>query len=152
MKTYIINVRSNEARRNHMISMLKKQNCIKNYSFMHSGDIEDINESIANKYFGGRLNSINPILSCAYKHILVYYALINDNENDYYLIFEDDIFLDDNFCKVLNNISTEIKNRDINKFIISLEDSSLQYVKNSSREKTHIYIKLKPEEWQGHIS
>lgn len=140
MKTFVLNVRTNELRRTHIISMLEKHACCSGYSFMHNGDLEDINDEIFKKYFGGELNTKRPIVSCNYKHYLIYCELQKDTKNKIFLVLEDDIYLSKNFCSQLNIIKKEIEERQLNNFIISLEESSLKYVKNSVRKKNiHLY-------------
>jgi len=135
MKTYIINVSTNEFRRNHMLNEISKNSCLKDNYFMHKGDLETITEDVLIKYFGGEFNSSSPAVSCAYKHILVYFETANNNQNKYSLILEDDTFLNANFCANLRSLLSEIKQRRLENFIISLEDSNLKYVKGSERKK-----------------
>lgn len=104
--------------------------------------MNSISDHIIKENFGGELEFLSPALSCAYKHLLVYYQLQDDAENDIYLVLEDDIVLYSNFCQKLNIIIEEIKSRNLSNFIISIEDSMLRYVKRSNRKKE---IVLYPE-------
>jgi GR25 family glycosyltransferase involved in LPS biosynthesis len=118
MKTYIINVSTNEPRRNHILNVISQNPCLRDYSFMHDGDLETISKEILTKYFGGKLNSLKPAVSCTYKHMLVYFELLKLKRSEYALILEDDIYLNDNFCEKLKNILNEIKkNRKLYYFI-----------------------------------
>lgn len=144
MKTFIINVSTNEFRRNHMLNLISKNSCIKDSLFIHEGDLDAISEDILKKYFGGELEELSPAVSCAYKHILAYYEASKLNQDEYSLILEDDIYLNDNFCSSLNNILNEIKQRELKNFLISLEESNLKYVKGSELEKgVLLYKKLR---------
>lgn len=135
MKTFIINVSTNKFRRNHMLNVISRNSCLKDNSFIHDGDLETISQEILAKYFSGELSSLSAAVSCAYKHILAYYEVLKLNQNEYSLILEDDIYLNDKFCIHLKNILNEIKQRKLKNFLISLEESNLKYVKGSERKK-----------------
>ena len=141
MITLIINVSTNEYRRNHMLNLISKNICLKDYCFIHDGDLEMISQDILAKYFGGELKSLTPAVSCAYKHILAYYELLKLSQSKYSLILEDDIYLKDDFCNNLKNILKEIEQRKLENFLISLEESNLKYVKGSEREKNVLLYK-----------
>jgi glycosyl transferase family 25 len=142
MKTYIVNVSTNLQRKNHMLEMLKQHDCLHDVHFMHEGDLDSITNQPMSSYFGGLLNEPSPTVSCAYKHLLIYEAMHNDTENEYALILEDDIFLDDHCCTMLSNIIAEIARRDLKNILISLEDSNLKYVERSQRiENQFLYAK-----------
>lgn len=126
-----------------MLNQIKNNSCIKNYSFVHEGDLDAITPEMLSCNFGGELNKISSVVSCAYKHILAYKALVQSAEN-IALILEDDIYLDSNFCKMISNIVSEIENRQLVNFLISLEDSNLKYIKNSQLQVgTFLYKRLK---------
>jgi len=141
MKTYIINVSTNEVRRNHMLNLISQNHCLTNSLFIHKGDLNSINNEVLNKYFGGELKTLSPAVSCAYKHILAYSEFINDVNTDYALILEDDIFFYQNFSEKIEKIIDEIKLNKIENFIISLEDSNLKYVKGSEIKKNKTLYK-----------
>ena len=98
--------------------------------FVHDGDMDAISPTILNQFFSGELSVLSPAVSCAYKHILAYKQILN-SDDEIALILEDDIFLEKDFCAKLEKIIAEIKERKLANFLISLEDSSLRYVKGS---------------------
>jgi glycosyl transferase family 25 len=124
-----------------MLHLISKNNCLKDYYFIHDGDLETISQDILANVFGGKLASLSPAVSCAYKHILAYYEVLKSNQGDYSLILEDDIYLNENFCTSLNNILSELKQRKLENVIVSLEESSLKYVKGSERKKNVLLYK-----------
>ncbi len=140
MKTLIINVSTNEHRKNHMLNLIAKNECLKDYYFIRDGDIDAISPEILSKYFDGELKELSSMVSCAYKHILAYKYLL-ENNLELALILEDDIYLHKDFCVKLNNIINEVKTRELSNLIISLEDSILQYVKGSELEKNKLLYK-----------
>jgi glycosyl transferase family 25 len=135
VKTYIINVSTNEQRRNHMLRLVREHACLSNYQFVHDGDIAAISEATFVQHFGGKHKSINGAVSCAYKHILAYRDMLKSENAAYFLVLEDDIFLHEHFCERLQKIIDEIKQRKLCNFLVSLEESSLEYVKGSELRK-----------------
>lgn len=141
MKTYIINVSTNEVRRQHMRRVLESQPCLDNYTFIQKGDINDITKEIHNQYFSGELSMIGPAVSCAYKHILAYKTIVEE-KRPLSLILEDDITFDRSLDNFVDLILAEISSRKLSNFIVSLEDSNLKYVKGSERRAGQkLYIK-----------
>lgn len=141
MKTYIINVSTNERRRNHMLNLISSNHSLHDYQFIHEGDLDTITPDRLNKHFGGSMTTLRPAVSCAYKHILAYYEAMGSNPDGYSLILEDDIYLTDDFNTGITNIVNEIKQRKLENFIVSLEESNLRYVKGSEREKDVLLYK-----------
>ncbi|HEX2935263.1 MAG TPA: glycosyltransferase family 25 protein [Bacteroidales bacterium] len=140
MKTLIINVSTNVLRKNHMLDLIAKNECLNDYYFIHDGDLDAISDEILTQYFDGELKELSSMVSCAYKHILAYQYVL-DNNLEFALILEDDIYLHKGFCVKLNNIVNEVRTRQLSNFIISLEDSILQYVKGSELEKNKLLYK-----------
>lgn len=140
IRTYIINVSTNEARRQHMLQQIAQKPCLQDYHFVHKGDISDLSPEVMSTYFGGELEHPGPAASCAYKHILVYEEMIGQH-CDIALVLEDDIYLDPPFCAMLERTLKEIKERKLQNFVISLEDSNLRYVKGSERRKGQLLYK-----------
>ena len=101
--------------------------------FVTDGDKKDISPLLLDTYFKELLLPLTAATSCAYKHILAY-EIIVDGEEEMALILEDDIFLPRNFENELEKIISEIKSRKMKSFIVSLEDSNLQYIKASERK------------------
>lgn len=122
-----------------MKAVISQNTCLSDATFIHKGDLDAIGVDIIQTYFGGELSTLSPSLSCAYKHILAYLALIEDRIHDDYLILEDDIILSNDFCSQLQIYLQEAKARNLSNYIISLEDSNLKYVEGSLRKK-NIYL------------
>jgi glycosyl transferase family 25 len=94
--TFIIHVSTHTQREKHIVHQIQKSKFLHNYELITKGDIQDIDTSIHQQYFGGVLHTINAGVSCAYKHILAYEEVIQQNL-EFALILEDDIFLENNF-------------------------------------------------------
>lgn len=131
MKTYIIHVKTAYDREKHMMNQLQSKKIV-DYEFVVEGDISDISERELKRLFTSE--EVTSTESCSYKHYLTYKKIIEEKQK-YALVLEDDIYLENNFNKVLSKIENEIKESQIKNFFISLEDSNLKYVKRSQREK-----------------
>ncbi len=137
IKTFIIHVSGEMSREKHMIQQLENQNLA--FSFLTEGDKKDLSADVLSKYFGGEMKAVSSTTSCAYKHLLACEYLLKTDAN-IALIFEDDIKLYSNFNKNLPKIIKEIKTKNLNNFILSLEDSDLKYIPKSKRIKgNYIY-------------
>jgi glycosyl transferase family 25 len=138
MKTYIIHVSDATQREVHIKGQIENKNL--DHQFINDGDKKDLSEVILDRYFKGELHQCSAAASCAYKHILAYENMIA-NHIHLALVLEDDIFLSKNFSDLLNKAIVEIKQRNLKNFIVSLEDSSLQYVKGSERNRQQLLYK-----------
>ena len=132
MKTYIIHTSHAHDRKIHMSKQLQSKNL--DVEFITDGDKNELTQTIIDTYFGGELDSICNMSSCAYKHILTYHKII-DRQDNIALILEDDIFLDSDFTERVAAIIKEISFYQYRNFVVSLEDSSLTFVKKSVYEK-----------------
>lgn len=111
--------------------------------FINKGDIDDISQSTAELYFSGNMLPVSAYTSCAYKHLLVYEALLESGD-DYALVIEDDIYFYNNFSVILPKILEEITSHKHKNFIISLEDSILKYVSGKVRKQNkYLYPAIK---------
>lgn len=132
MRAYVIHVSTAHSRKTFITKQLEGKNI--EYSFIEDGDIADLTPSIIEQYFEGELTPTSPKTSCAYKHLLAYQQIL-DGDDDIAMIVEDDLYFYDNYSFMINKIVDEVKRKDINNFIISLEDSTLKYIPRSKRQK-----------------
>lgn len=132
MKTYIIHVRDAYEREQHIKNQTEGKKNL-NTSFILDGDKSDLTPEILNKYFKGSMKIVSNATSCAYKHILAYEKMIEENE-DFAMILEDDISFYSSY-DLLDKIIIEIKQRKLTNFMLSLEDSILRYIPRSKRKK-----------------
>lgn len=136
--TFVLHVRKGyEERALFMESMLKRLGI--SFSFQLEGDMEDIDDRILQRYFKGEMLRVSPETSCALKHIIAYRKIL-DYGLDGALILEDDIELSADFPAEFSKFLREKEERGIGEILLSMEDTSLQYVKGSRREKgRHLY-------------
>ena len=138
IETFVLHVKSAINRHQHMEQQLSDKNL--NYQYILDGDKESISETTLNNYFGGELNKLSNVTSCAYKHILAYEKMVA-NSIQYALIFEDDIFLKSHFTETLKKVLSEIERENLSNFLISLEDSDLRFVKRSEIKPNKLLYK-----------
>ncbi|MEL7145840.1 MAG: glycosyltransferase family 25 protein, partial [Bacteroidota bacterium] len=137
LKTYVIHVSDDHLRADHIEREFKGK--ISDYEFVNEGDISDLNDDILQQFFHVSLHGMNKPneVSCTYKHLLTYQKVLNNTENSC-LILEDDIVLYPNFLGETAAILEEVKSRKLQNFIISLEDSTNQFIKRSERIKKQL--------------
>lgn len=97
----IVNLKHRTDRKESMIKKLKEQN-IDNYEITDGiyGKEIDLNEKVFNLFEGNNFGYSFGVLGCMYSHINLIYNLAISN-NDYYIIFEDDLTFCDNLKKKL---------------------------------------------------
>jgi len=101
-KIYIIHYNKLVERKNYLIQFFNKNN-IHNYEFRSLYQREDLTEELKNTYF--KLDNLNPSQICiTIEHIETYRDIVNNsiNENDWYLILEDDAVFCKDFIDLLN--------------------------------------------------
>lgn len=147
LKTYIVHVAAFTERRQQLDKHLAA-NPFLDPHFILEGDIADLNPEILDRYFKGRMHSQSAGASCVYKHLRAFENL-SEQDDDIALILEDDIHLNKNFSKQLKRILAEAKARNLEGFIISLDDSILRYVPGSERRKGQLLYKKQADRFAG---
>jgi GR25 family glycosyltransferase involved in LPS biosynthesis/tetratricopeptide (TPR) repeat protein len=99
----VINLKRREDRKKAMIEQLNKEK-ITNYEIIDAVDGMELNESEELKllFECNNFNYSKGIVGCALSHINLWNMLLNDNNNEYYVILEDDLDLLPNFKEKLN--------------------------------------------------
>ena len=111
----IINLKRREDRKNQMLLQLNKENInIKNVEFIEAVDGKTLEPTleIKNLFNEGFTHKIG-VVGCALSHYNLWTQLIDDIHNDYYIIMEDDIVLCNGFKQKIEQITDEIKNKDL---------------------------------------
>ncbi len=146
IKTYVVHVKGDKAREAHITKELTKHHIP--FQFMLDGNIEDITDSILEKYFGDSMKRKTSQTSCALKHILIYEEMIKNNVEQA-LIFEDDIELTKSFNRVFSTCLVEIENRKLNNYAIFYENTNLLYIKKSEAVAGQILYEKKSSRYAG---
>lgn len=131
IKTYVIHVGSEVERRKLIERELGGKEL--DVTFILDGDISTLNQSRLNVYFSDKMKVPKAATSCAFKHILAYQDIVQNNHS-LALILEDDIRFYSNVY-LLDQILNEVQDRNLSSFIASLEDSRLKYIPKSLRKK-----------------
>ena len=142
-KVYVVHVSTDKLRQEHIQRELGKFNIP--FEFMLKGDKSKISTEIIKEYFiGDEMGGLVPTAqqSCTYKHLFIYEKMLADGVNDA-LIFEDDVYLADNFIEVFNQTIKELKllpQNEQDKALINFENSTLQIIHPSKQmEGQHLY-------------
>ena len=135
-KIYVVHVSTDIVRKNHMDKELGRFNL--DFEYMLKGDVPELTKEIIKDYFtGDEMGSQNPTAqqSCTYKHLSIYEKILKDGVDDA-LIFEDDVFLSDNFVEIFNKTIDELKSlpkKHQDSALINFENSTLQIIHPSKR-------------------
>ena len=85
------------------------------------------------------------VIGCALSHICLWNKLINDTENDFYIILEDDISFCDNFKKHLNDVCKLFVDKKLEHLALGEYNSDKQFPEKNSMIET--YSKNLYKEW-----
>ena len=110
---YIINLEKQKKRKENMARQFEKEK-IMNYKFFNAVNGYELNENeeLRNLFEGNDFNYRKGVIGCTLSHMKLWKQLINDKNNDFYVIFEDDITLLPNFKENLYDaINTLVTNQ-----------------------------------------
>jgi glycosyl transferase family 25 len=131
-KIFVVHVAAVTARKKHMEAQLAKENL--QATFMTRGDKSDLSQAVIEQYFKGEMAVVSAGASCALKHLYIYEAMQNEG-TEIALVFEDDIFLTQNFNTLLSEIMVEIEARTLKGILVSLESTGNKFVARSKKQK-----------------
>lgn len=102
---YIVNLKRRKDRRENMERQLKLSG-IDSYEFFEAVDGKELNASseLFSLFERNDFNYKKGVIGAALSHIHLWNKLINDTENEFYIILEDDIVFCDNFKKYLGDV------------------------------------------------
>lgn len=109
----IVNLERRQDRKEY-IEKLFRENKIEKYNFFKAVDGKKLqpNLNLAKLFKNNDFNSKKGVIGCALSHLNLWKELLKDKDNDFYIIFEDDIEVCDNFNKKLLNLYSEMKNKE----------------------------------------
>ena len=117
------------------------------FEYLLDGDICDISVDTKNRWFLPPLIASPQMMSCTCKHFLIYERIVESGLQGA-LIFEDDIFLADDFVRQYNLATRELFDRDDidpGRAWISYENSTLRYPpKRVLRPSQRLYRAVEP--------
>jgi GR25 family glycosyltransferase involved in LPS biosynthesis len=100
-KIIVVNLKYREDRKNNVIQIFNGKYDINFFEAVNGKEI-DLSLEIKNIFSGNDFNSRKGFIGCALSHYNIWLELIEDKDNDYYIILEDDITICDNFEYYLN--------------------------------------------------
>jgi GR25 family glycosyltransferase involved in LPS biosynthesis len=108
----IVNLINRKDRKENIIELLDNNN-IKSYKFFEAIDGKNIPLTIEIKklFEGNDFSNRKGFIGCALSHYNIWINLLNDENNDYYVIFEDDIKFTNDFINKFNFIQEEVNNK-----------------------------------------
>ena len=142
----IINLKRREDRKNSMIEQFEREN-IKStqYEFIEAVDGYTLKETeeLRLLFDGNNFNYRKSVIGCALSHLKIYDNLISDEKNDYYIVLEDDVELENEFKKKLNEITSIFVKQDIEHLALalSLANNESDILSKSSNEDSIQFFK-----------
>jgi len=105
-KIKIVNLEKRIDRKQSMIEKLKNAN-INNYEFIKAIDGYKLipDRYLYNLFYNNDFNYRKGFIGCALTHYALWKNLVNDPDNDYYIIFEDDVEFVFNYQEKINEIN-----------------------------------------------
>ncbi len=136
MKVLVIHAAKLKERGEHIDRMLREMGI--DYEFISEGDADALTEALLDKYLKDgpeQMHQKSSRASCTIKHFLAYEKIVRMGWEGA-LILEDDIVLHQNFLPQFQQSIDEYQQTMADgNVLISYEDSSLQFVPRSKREK-----------------
>lgn len=150
VKTMVVHAAKLKERAEHIDRMLSEIGM--EYEFVHEGDVETLTDEMLDKYLDDgpeQLHQPCAKASCTIKHFLIYEKIVEDGLEGA-LVLEDDIVLHPDFMPRFEQSILEYREHYANlKVLISYEDSTLQFVPRSQREKGRMLYHGKKDRTTG---
>ena len=111
----IVNLTRRTDRKTAMTALFKEHN-VNKYSFYNAIDGNDLKSTneLKNIFEGNDFGNRYGVIGCALTHLNIWKELLSDNDNNYYLIFEDDIsFTQSKFNERLNDLKCDFEKNEI---------------------------------------
>lgn len=111
-KIIVINLKKRIDRKNYIINLFSNLN-LNSYFFYEAiyGNNIELTLEIKNLFNGNDFSYRKGVIGCALSHYNIWLNLLKDNNNDYYIIFEDDIYINEKlvFLKNFNLTNNYVK-------------------------------------------
>jgi len=112
--TYVVNL-TRRPDRKHAIGELFEKTGIDSYSFFPAVDGNSlvVTEEIVKLFTGNDFRNRRGFIGCALSHYTLWKQLLADTANEYYIVYEDDITLTDDYCNKLAKVVANIAGKDL---------------------------------------
>ena len=110
--TYIVNLERRPDRKKAMEELFESQGI--DYSFFKAVDGKSlvVTEEIVRLFTGNDFSNRKGVIGCAMSHYMLWKQLSEDTGNEYYIIYEDDITLCDDYKNKLDGVIRQLDGRD----------------------------------------
>ena len=138
----VINLKKREDRKKSMIEQFEREN-ITNYEFIEAVDGNELKETdeLRLLFEGNNFNYRKGVIGCALSHLNIYNSLINDANNDYYIVLEDDVDICIDFKSILSKITDKFVKQNIEHLALALSLSNSTYDISGNENEIHIFEK-----------
>ena len=138
----VINLERRPDRKADITNQLQKHG-INDYTLVEAVDGSQLEETqdLANLFQGNNFNNNKGVIGCALSHLKLWYELINDTNNDYYVILEDDIELYDDFKNKLKEYCTLFQQYGAEHLSLGVYDCNNEEQRKISTENVTIFRK-----------
>lgn len=134
-KIYVLHVKTGfEDRKIHIDAMMSRLGL--DFEYILDGDMSDLDDDRLQTYFRGKMQAVTAATSCAYKHLLVYKKMVDENI-EAALVLEDDIFLAKNFVEIFERSIEQMQSVE-RPFYVGYEATWLKLVPRSERRKGQV--------------
>ena len=132
-KTLIVNLKHNIDRKNNIIQKLQKENFY-NFEFYNAVNGKKIveNKNIYELFKDNNFRYNKSVIGCFYSHYNIWKQLIQEKTIDFYVIFEDDISLCNNFNKRFYDVINYFKNNNLNFIYLGKYNDYSKFNNNSN--------------------
>jgi GR25 family glycosyltransferase involved in LPS biosynthesis/glycosyltransferase involved in cell wall biosynthesis len=144
----IVNLKRNEDRRQAMLRQLQREN-IENYEFFEAVDGLELKETkeLQELFNDNNFKNRKGIIGCTLSHMALWKQLINDENNNYYVILEDDIEICTNFKEKLNKHCELFCQNNVEHLSLGIADYNKNDQKKIATEDIKIFQKDVYEFW-----
>lgn len=112
--TYVVNLERRPDRKKAMEELFESQG-IESYSFFKAVDGKSIvvTDEIVRLFIGNDFANRRGVIGCAMSHYMLWKQLSEDTSNEYYIIYEDDITLCDDYKNKLDEVLKDLEGKDL---------------------------------------
>ena len=134
----VVNLKRREDRKVAMIEQFEREN-VTNYEFIEAVDGNELTESEELRLLFERNNFDyrKGIIGCALSHLYIWNTLIQDNDNNYYVVLEDDIELSTGFKEKLNEHCKLFEEQQIEHLSLGLDYYAANYLDQETIQSFH---------------
>jgi len=121
----VVNMKKREDRKNAMISQFEREK-VTNYDFVEAINGEDLPESdeLRLLFEGNNFGYKKGVIGCALSHLKIWNDLVQDENNEYYVVLEDDVELLEGFKEKLDEITKKFVEEKIEHLALALSLSN----------------------------